>query len=68
MEIPEVQRKDAAPCLGDLFITSDDVASAVVNAYRSGYFTMRQIADHLGVHYSTISRGKLRSQMMDCKT
>jgi len=29
---------------------------------------MRQIADHLGVHYSTISRMIARTEMLDCKT
>jgi transposase len=39
--------------LDHLFSRADDVPSAVIAAYRSGQFTMRQIADHLGVHYST---------------
>ncbi len=25
-------------------------------AYQTGNFTLRQIADHFGVHYSTVSR------------
>jgi len=46
---------------------TDDICSAVLTAYCSGHFTMRQIADHLGVHYSTISRLLIRMEMLDCK-
>jgi len=54
--------------LSELFDHTDDICSAVLTAHRSGHFTMRQIADHLGVHYSTISRLLIRMEMLDCKT
>jgi len=68
IEIPRPQRSEVPSTLNDLFARADGVPSAVIAAYRSGQFTMRQIADHLGVHYSTISRLLARSEMLDCKT
>lgn len=45
-------------------------------AYRSGGYTMRQIADAFGVHYATVSRAvraaeqvlEVDEAMLDCKT
>ncbi|WP_331610694.1 helix-turn-helix domain-containing protein [Povalibacter sp.] len=54
--------------MADIFVDTSDVASDAVAAYRSGRFTMRQIAAHLGVHYSTVSRLLARIEMLDCKT
>jgi REP element-mobilizing transposase RayT len=67
-EIPQVQRTGSAPCLQDLLASATDVTAAVATAYGSGHFTIRQIADHLGVHYSTISRLLGRRGVIDCKT
>jgi hypothetical protein len=50
------------------FTCADDIPSAVVTAYRTGRFTMRPTADHLGVHYSTVSRLLARIELRDCKT
>jgi len=46
--------------LNELFDHADDIRFA---AYRSGPLTMRQIADHLGVHYCTISRLLIRMEI-----
>lgn len=67
-EIPRPQRLTKATPLQQLFGKHDTVAAAVIAAYRSGHFTLRQIADHLGVHYSTISRLLAKMEMLDCKT
>jgi putative transposase len=32
----------------------------MVRAYRLGHYTLRAIAEHLGVHYSTVSRAVKR--------
>ncbi|MCP4375622.1 MAG: helix-turn-helix domain-containing protein [bacterium] len=29
---------------------------AMVSAYKSGGYTLKEIADHYGLHYSTVSR------------
>lgn len=53
-EVPHAQRRPAPPLhvlLGD---NPDDAALA--RAYREHRFTLKQIADYLGVHYSTVSR------------
>src|SRR5882672_4165563 len=55
-EIPRPQRTKKPASLADIFVDTSEVASGILTAYRSGRFTMRQIADHLGVHYSTVSR------------
>ena len=64
-EIPSVQRDKTKPCLTDLFKAATDVPSGVCAAYHSGDFTMRQIATHLGIHYSTVSRVVRRGQLAD---
>ena len=63
-EIPRLQRLHPSDTLDDIFTCADDIVSAAVTAYRTGRFTMRQIADHLGVHYSTISRLLARVEML----
>jgi hypothetical protein len=67
-EIPKHQRSNAPKPLAAVFGSSHDASSAILTAYHSGHFTMRQIADYLGVHYSTISRLLARIEMSDCKT
>jgi REP element-mobilizing transposase RayT len=60
-EVPRVQRYVARPPLKGLFKgkkgkerTAED--RAIDNAYVCYGYTMKEIADHLGVHYATISR------------
>lgn len=67
-EIPRPQRIKKPSSLDEIFVNAGDVPSGVLAAYRSGQFTMRQIADHLDVHYSTISRLIARCRLLDCKT
>ena len=44
----------------------------MVEAYRTGDYTMKDIADYFNVHYSTVSRAMKRTEqkeeMLDCKT
>ena len=58
-EIPRVQVEPQPPSLDELFAKAD--ATPIVSAYRRHGYTMREIAEHLGCHYSTVSR-KLREQ------
>jgi len=67
-EIPRPQRLTKATSLQELFGNHTTIANAVITAYQSGRFTMRQIADHLGVHYSTVSRLLAKIELLDCKT
>jgi REP element-mobilizing transposase RayT len=67
-EIPRTQRLQRTDSLAEIFVSANTVSSGVLTAYRSGRFTMRQIAEHLGVHYCTVSRMIARHEMLDCKT
>jgi REP element-mobilizing transposase RayT len=53
-EIPRVQRMPIAAPLAELLRA--DMNQTLVRAYKNGGYTLREIADALGVHYSTISR------------
>ncbi|MGR9100944.1 MAG: transposase [Gammaproteobacteria bacterium] len=55
-EIPKPQIKPAAQPLGEYSSQYDDPKQAMALAYRSGRYTMKEIARHFGVHYSTVSR------------
>jgi putative transposase len=55
-EIPKSQRRPVARPLPWYFEKHSDRDSAVFEAFRSGGYSMREIGDHVGLHYSTISR------------
>ena len=60
-EIPRVQRLAARPELRVILTgQARQDPAAIAHAYREYGYTMRQIAQHLGVHYSTVSR-RIRS-------
>jgi REP element-mobilizing transposase RayT len=61
-EIPKVQRKPSPPTLQALVETYDDQWTAMAAAYASGAHTLKAIAAHFGVHYSTVSRAVKRVQ------
>lgn len=66
-EIPRAQIVPVQAPLEEIFGTEAETPVAV--AYRQHGYTLRQIADHLGCSYSTISR-RLRQeeQLTECKT
>lgn len=66
-EVPRAQRRAKAPAL-DTYLEFDDRKAGMVAAYRTGGYSMRQIADAFGVHYATVSRAVRRADMCDCKT
>lgn len=55
-EIPREQTQAHRPALAALFGPHANRSRALVTAYRKHGYTLGAIADHLGVHYSTISR------------
>jgi putative transposase len=55
-EIPKAHRRPVARPLTWYFQKHADRDSAVFEAFRSGGYSMREIGDHVGLHYSTISR------------
>jgi AraC-like DNA-binding protein len=52
-EIPRAHWQPVTPTLDELFAT---VSDPIKTAYHKYGYTLRQIAEHLGCHYSTISR------------
>ena len=54
-EIPRAQRRMLTQSLAD-FEQRYDRNEAMARAYMSGQHTMAAIAEHFGVHYSTVSR------------
>jgi putative transposase len=54
-EIPRVQRRALAHDLGE-YAEAHERDEAIAMAYLSGHHTMAAIAEHFGVHYTTVSR------------
>lgn len=55
-EIPRVQRRSPAKPLQYYEETYQDSRRGMMEAYRSGEYTMKEIAGFFNVHYSTVSR------------
>jgi putative transposase len=55
-EVPKTQRRPMARPLAWYFQRYRDRDRAILEALRNGGYGMREIGEHLGVHYSTISR------------
>ncbi|MEA1870736.1 MAG: transposase [Candidatus Bipolaricaulota bacterium] len=54
-EVPRRQRLVSRPGLAEILRSTENNA-AIAEAYREHGYTMKEIADHLGVHYATVSR------------
>jgi|Tabmets5t2r1_1033131.scaffolds.fasta_scaffold05481_2 putative transposase len=67
-EIPRVHVEPLPPSLAEIF--AGDSRAPVLAAYRRHGYTLRAIAEHLGCHYSTVSRRLRREEdrMRECKT
>ena len=55
-EIPVKQRRSPAKSLDEYLVDSNSRNIAMYNAYCSGAYTLKDIAGHFNVHYSTVSR------------
>lgn len=55
-EIPRTQRRPPAKPLRYYKENKQDRTQGMVEAYRSGDYTMKEIAEYFDVHYSTVSR------------
>lgn len=58
-EVPRLQRLGSLKPLS-AYAATGDRHRAMATAYRSGHYTMQQIADYFGVHYATVSRAVRR--------
>jgi putative transposase len=67
-EIPKMQRFADRPTMSDIF-SAGASAEAIHRAYRDYGYTQRAIAQHMGVHYATISRRirKWEETVRDCE-
>jgi putative transposase len=59
-EIPRVQVEPLPPTVAEIFAAEPD--APVLTAYRRHGYTLRAIAEHLGCHYSTVSRRLRREE------
>lgn len=67
-EVPRTQRRCLALSLAEYASRGPSRHKAMANAYRSGAYTMKQIAEYFGVHYMTVSRAVARSESeLECE-
>lgn len=55
-EVPRAQRRPLAKPLADFARRYPVRRDAMARAYRTGVYSMQEIANYFGVHYSTVSR------------
>jgi len=55
-EVPQKQRRKPAKSLKEYQESSASRNDAIVAAYRTGVYTVNEIASYFGCHYSTVSR------------
>jgi REP element-mobilizing transposase RayT len=72
-EVPRAQRRPLAQPLRHYEETYPLRREAMARAFRTGVYTMQEIADYFRVHYSTVSRAvqwleATERHMRDCKT
>jgi Transposase and inactivated derivatives len=54
-EVPRIQRRAKPKTLGEYSAGACDRNQAMCEAYQSGGYTLKEIGDYFGVHYSTVS-------------
>jgi REP element-mobilizing transposase RayT len=68
-EVPRLQRRPIAKSLKWYEQNEAAPKEAMAMAYLSGDYTMKEISEWFGVHYSTVSRAvKAHEKLLDCKT
>jgi putative transposase len=68
-EVSRAQRRPMARSLAAYAEAHSRRDQAMAQAYRSGGYTMKEIADYFGVHYMTVSRAvrKYEQTMLECE-
>jgi len=56
INVPRAQRKPPAPPLAAIAAAHDDRNRAILAAYQTGEYSYAQIAEHFGVHCTTVGR------------
>lgn len=54
-EIPSSQRRPTPKSLAEYESSSGDRNTAIIKAYKSGGYTLKEIGDYFGLHYSSVS-------------
>jgi REP element-mobilizing transposase RayT len=54
-EIPSSQRRPRPKTLSEYASSSQDRNTAISESYQSGGYTLKEIGDHFGLHYSSVS-------------
>lgn len=60
-EIPSSQRRPTPKSLAEYESLSNDRNTAIIRAYESGGYTLKEIGDYFGLHYSSVS-GIIKNQ------
>ena len=55
-EVPHKQKRLSAPPLHNIFEAASQRNEGIVAAFNSGGYTLAEIADYVGLHYTTVSR------------
>ncbi len=66
LSIPRAQRRAPAPALAAIAQQYPDRDDAIVAAYGTGAYSYREIADHFGLHPSSVGR-IIRARMQQCE-
>jgi len=56
VQIPQAQRKPMPPPLAQIEKRAPDRDTAIIAAYATGGYSYQQLADHFGVHFTTVGR------------
>jgi len=64
-EVPRKQRLLKRTPLEEIFAGADTTDAGIFKAYHEHGYTMREIAEHLGVHYATVSRHLRRVEQQE---
>jgi REP element-mobilizing transposase RayT len=67
-EIPRTQRHPTAQPLSSYCEQCDEPRLAMAAAFATGNYTLREIAEYFGVHYSTVSRAIKKIEKNDSNT
>jgi len=59
-EVPRAQRRALAKSVAEFAHRYPDRREAMARAFQTGVYTMQEVADYFGVHYSTVSRAVRR--------
>jgi len=66
LSIPDIQRRSPAPSIAAIASEYPERNQAIVQAYATGAYSYREIAEYFGVHLATVGR-VVRKQMLQCE-